>query len=46
MKCLTSKLTLSKVNLLDLTFPQVLVKRTTGVKFRPSAIAIAEFQFP
>ena len=46
MKCSISKLTLSKVNLLDLTFPQVLVKRTTGVKLRPSAIAIAEFQFP
>ena len=46
MKWSISTLTLSKVNLLDLTFPQVLVKRTTGVKFRPSAIAIAEFQFP
>ena len=46
MKWSISTLTLSKVNLLDLTFPQVLVKRTTGVKLRPSAIAIAEFQFP
>ena len=46
VKWTISTLTLSKVNLLDLTFPQVLVKRTTGVKLRPSAIAIAEFQFP
>ena len=30
----------------DLTLPQVLVKRTTGVRLRPSAMAIAEFQFP
>ena len=30
----------------DLTFDQVFVNRTTGVRLSPKAIAIAEFQFP
>ena len=39
-------LTLRMTSFSDLTLDQVLLSRTTGVKFNPSAIAIAEFQFP